>query len=34
VITIDAVDDPANGFTLPRHSPDAVSTHGHMVMSQ
>lgn len=34
VITIEAVDDPANGFTLPRHSADAVSTHGELVMSQ
>ena len=34
VITIDAVDDPANGFTLPRHSSDAVSTHGQVAMSQ
>ena len=33
VITIEAVDDPANGFTLPRHSGDAVSTHGHLVPS-
>jgi transglutaminase-like putative cysteine protease len=28
IISIVAVDDPANGFTLPRHSSDAVSTHG------
>ena len=28
VISILAVDDPANGFTLPRQSQDAVSTHG------
>ena len=28
VISIVAVDDPANGFTLPRHSTDAVSTQG------
>jgi len=25
-ITIHAVDDPANGFALPQHSTDAVST--------
>jgi transglutaminase-like putative cysteine protease len=29
VIAIEAVYDPANGFTLPLHSSDAVSTHGH-----
>ena len=34
VITIDAVNDPINGFTLPSASPDAVSTHGEYVMSQ
>lgn len=34
VITIEAVNDPANGFTLPRHSIDAVSTHGELRMSQ
>jgi transglutaminase-like putative cysteine protease len=28
VITIEAVDDPANGFTLPRHSQEAISTLG------
>jgi len=33
LITIEAVDDPANGFTLPSHSLDAVSTHGASVMS-
>jgi hypothetical protein len=27
-ITIEAVDDPARGFTLPRHSADAISTLG------
>jgi transglutaminase-like putative cysteine protease len=27
-ISVDAVDDPANGFTLPRYSADAVSTQG------
>ena len=30
VVTIDAVDDPANGFILPTHSTDAVSTHGEL----
>ena len=34
VITIEAVNDPANGFILPTHSADAVSTHGELVMSQ
>ena len=29
MITIDAIDDAAGGFTLPGHSTDAVSTHGH-----
>lgn len=33
VISILAVDDPANGFTLPGHSHDAVSTHGELVSS-
>jgi transglutaminase-like putative cysteine protease len=33
VITIEAVHDPANGFTLPLHSSDALSTHGHLVTS-
>jgi transglutaminase-like putative cysteine protease len=33
VITIDAVDDPANGFSLPRYSPDAVSTHGEVAVA-
>jgi transglutaminase-like putative cysteine protease len=28
VISVDAIDDPANGFTLPRYSADAVSTLG------
>jgi transglutaminase-like putative cysteine protease len=28
VIAIEAVDDPANGFTLPRYSQEALSTHG------
>ena len=32
VISIEAVDDPAHGFSLPRHSADAVSTHGELVM--
>ena len=27
-VTIEAIDDPVRGFTLPRHSADAVSTHG------
>jgi len=34
VISIDAVDDPAGGFTLPTHSAHAVSTHGDLAMSQ
>ena len=33
-IAIEAVDDPAQGFTLPRHSAEAVSTHGASAMSQ
>lgn len=33
VISIEAVDDPAAGFTLPMHSADAVSTHGELVAS-
>jgi transglutaminase-like putative cysteine protease len=33
-VTIEAVDDPARGFTLPRHSPEAVSTLGAYAMSQ
>jgi transglutaminase-like putative cysteine protease len=32
LISIDAVDDPAGGFTLPTHSAQAVSTHGDPVM--
>jgi transglutaminase-like putative cysteine protease len=28
VIAIEAVDDPASGFTLPRYSQEALSTHG------
>lgn len=28
VIVIEAINDPANGFTLPRFSTDALSTHG------
>ena len=34
VIAIDAVVDPAGGFTLPTHSAQAVSTHGDLAMSQ
>ncbi|WP_171165085.1 transglutaminase-like domain-containing protein [Usitatibacter palustris] len=34
VMSIHAVNDPANGFTLPYHSTDAISTHGELVMSQ
>ena len=34
LITIDAVDDAAGGFTLPGHSTDAVSTHGHQAFAQ
>jgi len=34
VISIDAVDDPAGGFTLPGHCVDAISTHGEPAMSR
>ena len=33
-IAIEAVDDPARGFILPRHSAEAVSTHGARAMSR
>ena len=33
VIAVAAVDDPANGFTLPKPSSDAVSTHGELAPS-
>jgi transglutaminase-like putative cysteine protease len=34
VISITAVEDPASGIILPRHSTDAVSTHGDLVNSR
>jgi transglutaminase-like putative cysteine protease len=32
VITIEAINDQANGFALPRFCPEALSTHGELVM--
>jgi hypothetical protein len=34
VISIEAIDDPSNGFTLPRFCPEALSTHGDFVTLQ
>lgn len=34
VINIEAIDDPANGFTLPRHCTEALSTHAEFVKNQ
>jgi transglutaminase-like putative cysteine protease len=34
VIAIEAVNDPANGFTLPRYSQEALSTHGEFATMQ
>ncbi|BBP04292.1 transglutaminase [Sulfuriferula plumbiphila] len=34
VINIEAIDDPANGFTLPRHCTEAMSTHAALVQYQ
>jgi transglutaminase-like putative cysteine protease len=34
MIAIEAVDDPANGFTLPTHSANAVSTQGALAVSR
>ncbi len=34
VVSITAVDDPAKGIVLPRHSSDAVSTHGELMSSR
>jgi hypothetical protein len=33
VISIEAVDDPVNGYDLPRLCPDALSTHGALIMT-
>lgn len=34
VIAIEAINDPANGYTLPRYCPEAVSTYGGFVATQ
>jgi transglutaminase-like putative cysteine protease len=34
VLHIEAIDDPANGLTLPRYCPEALSTHGEFVTPQ
>ncbi|MEO7727266.1 MAG: transglutaminase family protein [Burkholderiales bacterium] len=34
LISIEAIDDPANGYTLPRHCQEALSTHGESTVLQ
>ena len=34
VILIEAINDPANGYTLPRFCPEALSTHGGFMAAQ